>query len=83
MKRELLCLACDKKMQAIECEVANEEDFTTPPEAYKRIYGWVTEEVYLCDLCGKSIKKGERCVLKKTFILDYPPRAGRYRTEKE
>jgi len=68
MKREILCLACDKRMQEIECEVAKEDDFTTPPERCKRVYGKARKD-FVCDLCGKPISKGECCAAKTTIVL--------------
>ena len=68
MKREILCLSCDNRMQEIEREIAKEEDFTTPPEKSISVYGRARRD-FICDLCGKPIRKGERCAARTTFII--------------
>ena len=68
MKREILCLLCDKEMQEIEREIAKHPDFTTPPEKHKRVYGRARRD-FICDLCGSQSEKGNVVLQERHSLL--------------
>jgi ribosomal protein S27E len=80
MKREILCIDCNRETSVIKAKDMRitAEDIEKEggsillppllPEEIKKVFGSASN-VFCCDLCNRIIEKGERCVARS--IIGY------------
>lgn len=61
MKREIVCVECYERLKP--------ERKSYPGEYIKAVHG-TARESFLCDICGKSIPKGDKCIAQSIWA-DY------------
>lgn len=61
MKKEIICLDCQKKLERMNLNFPNEKVI------WKK---GIASTGYLCDLCGTEIKEGSLCVAESIFRID-------------
>ena len=58
MKQEILCPECIETMKKIREKIKNHPEYN---EGVKIKEGKAKAEMFICDLCGSEIEKGEKC----------------------